>query len=260
MLVAADGYTSSVRSLCSESNVMGSKPTFQNRVYIWASLLIQSTHNFSQPIESIHIMVGKGSLLAIMQPEPNVVIATASQPVEDIETREYSFDFENETFRACSSGEELSKKQFLVEKAKVLPEYLQEYLREIKEDEMVLRGAYFHTPQTWSTACYGQGRIVFIGDSAHTFRPTGQGAAQAFEDSYHLARLVQQHGIECSLGEKLGQVREKRIRGIIEADQLAYQTAQKYIKDRNIQQQSQKFEQDEETHKFIQEANFDKLV
>eukprot|EP01026_Neomeris_dumetosa_P056364 TRINITY_DN5154_c0_g1_i5.p1 TRINITY_DN5154_c0_g1~~TRINITY_DN5154_c0_g1_i5.p1 ORF type:complete len:408 (+),score=33.84 TRINITY_DN5154_c0_g1_i5:57-1280(+) len=242
LLIAADGRKSSIRTLCSHSQFMGSEPTFQNRVYIWGTLMISNNYKFEQPLDAVHQMIGTQSSLLLLQPEKDLVTISSSQTVDEIEARGYNFDTQTETFRSCSSGDLLTKMELLVHQARVLPEYLQEYIGQMKEEELILRGGYFHTPQTWSPACYGQG------------------SAQVFEDSYHLARIVQKDGVQTSLGGRLGKIREKRVRQIIEEDYQLYETfnkEQKEKKDRH--EEIRKFEQDEETHKFFLESNFERL-
>ncbi|KAG8878288.1 hypothetical protein FRB97_002638 [Tulasnella sp. 331] len=61
----------------------------------------------------------------------------------------------------------------------------------VKEPEHVIKYGLYDRPEL---AKWHQGRVVLLGDAAHPTSPhLGQGANQAFEDIYHLDRLLQAH-------------------------------------------------------------------
>jgi 2-polyprenyl-6-methoxyphenol hydroxylase-like FAD-dependent oxidoreductase len=85
------------------------------------------------------------------------------------------------------------------------------------------------TNYTWLTqhivpAPWNRGRVVIIGDAAHSCPPTiAQGAAQGLEDAWVLAELLQQHvALDQELWDEFHARRLPRAQAVVEASmQLA---------------------------------------
>jgi len=87
------------------------------------------------------------------------------------------------------------------------------------------------------TQNWGRGRIQLIGDAAHAMLPNaGQGACQAFEDAYVLARWLDACGHPAEAFANFRRVRIPRVHGV---QRLSLANARfKHMRDSNAQKQS----------------------
>jgi salicylate hydroxylase len=84
---------------------------------------------------------------------------------------------------------------------------------------------------------WGRGRIQLIGDAAHAMLPNaGQGACQAFEDAYILARWLDACGDPAEAFANFSRVRIPRVHGV---QRLSFSNARfKHMRDATAQKQS----------------------
>ena len=100
------------------------------------------------------------------------------------------------------------------------PPLVQSVLRKIDRETLSL-WAYYVVPEmeSWTSS---KGKVVILGDAAHAIPPTaGQGASQAFEDTYTFALLVARScrvegsGLEPSKVEAWQKIRQERVESVI---------------------------------------------
>ena len=100
------------------------------------------------------------------------------------------------------------------------PPLVQSVLGKIDRETLSL-WAYYVVPklESWTSS---EGKVVILGDAAHAIPPTaGQGASQAFEDTYTFALLAakgmkgEERGLEKSMVEAWQKVRQERVESVI---------------------------------------------
>eukprot|EP01026_Neomeris_dumetosa_P083176 TRINITY_DN9617_c0_g1_i1.p3 TRINITY_DN9617_c0_g1~~TRINITY_DN9617_c0_g1_i1.p3 ORF type:complete len:196 (-),score=28.53 TRINITY_DN9617_c0_g1_i1:409-996(-) len=192
------------------------------------------------------------------QTEQDRIIIVSSDKVENLESRGQRFDPDKQLVYDISSGQILAKKDVLLPQYLKMPEDIQQYVKAIQEEDIIIRGGYFHCSETWTPQCFGSDRVVFIGDSAHTFMPTGQGADQVFEDAYHLARIIQKEGVTDKLGVKLGIVRQERVQYILRRDERYFSNPPK-MQDISKNVQKENVSPQRAQDDFLMQAQFKQL-
>jgi salicylate hydroxylase len=87
------------------------------------------------------------------------------------------------------------------------------------------------------TQNWGRGRVQLIGDAAHAMLPNaGQGACQAFEDAYILARWLDAGGDPAGAFANFRRVRIPRVHGV---QRLSFSNSRfKHMRDATAQKQS----------------------